>query len=298
MEIRVLRYFLTVAREENITKAAEILHITQPTLSRQIAQMEEELGVTLFKRGTRHLALTNEGVLLRRRAEDILQLVDKTERELVEHEELIDGTVSIGSGELTAVQVFPEIFKAFKEKYPLVRFDIYTAGADQVIERMQEGITDLGILLEPVDISKFDFLRLPTKEIFGAFMRPDDPLAQKESVTPADLLTQPVMLPHRPGVHGQIVNWFGDVYDDLNVVFTGNMSTNMAIMASQGLGVSVTLEGSMPFLNNDEIVFRPLSPELSSTTVLAWKRHQPYGLATTKFIEFAKCFLSIENDDI
>lgn len=288
---------MTVAREENITKAAEVLHITQPTLSRQIAQMEEELGVTLFERGSRRLTLTNEGVLLRRRAEDILQLVDKTERELIEHEELIDGVVAIGSGELTAVQLFPDIFRAFKEKYPLVSFDIYTAGADQVIERMQEGITDLGILLEPVDISQFDFIRLPSKERFGVFMKPDNPLAKKEYVTPEDLLAQPVMLPHRPGVHGQIVNWFGDRYDDLNIAFTGNMTTNMAIMASQGLGVSVTLEGSMPFLDNEKVVFRPLSPELDSTTVLAWKRHQPYGLATTKFIEFIKCFLSIENHD-
>ena len=154
MEIRVLRYFLAVVREESITKAAEMLHITQPTLSRQIAQMEDEMGVKLFARGTRKIVLTNEGMLLRRRAEEILELVDKTERELVEQDEMVEGTVSLGCGDLTAVQLMPDLIRGFHERYPAVTFELYTATADHVKERMDRGVTDIGLLLEPINKEK------------------------------------------------------------------------------------------------------------------------------------------------
>ena len=169
MEIRVLRYFLTVVREESITKAAEVLHITQPTLSRQLSQMEEEIGVRLFQRGTRRISLTNEGILLRRRAEEILQLVDKTEKELVEQEEQVEGRVSIGCGEIASVQLLPEVFRSFREKYPRVSFDIFTAAADLVKEQMDRGLLDLGLLLEPVDVEKYDFIRFDRKENWVVF---------------------------------------------------------------------------------------------------------------------------------
>lgn len=156
MEIRVLRYFLTVVREESITKAAEVLHITQPTLSRQLAQMEEEIGVRLFDRGTRKIRLTNEGLLLRRRAEEILQLVDKTEKELVEQEEQVEGKISIGCGEVASVQMLPDLIRNFHQKYPLVTFDLFTATADLVKEQMDKGLLDFGLLLEPIEMGSFD----------------------------------------------------------------------------------------------------------------------------------------------
>lgn len=152
MEIRVLRYFLTVAREESITKAADVLHITQPTLSRQLAQMEDEMGVKLFDRGTRKIVLTNEGLLLRRRAEEILELVDKTERELTEQEEAVEGTVTIGCGDLGAMQMLPELFRSFHDRYPAVTFDLYTATADHVRDQMERGLIDVGLLLEPINM--------------------------------------------------------------------------------------------------------------------------------------------------
>ena len=152
MEVRVLRYFLTVVREESITRAAEILHITQPTLSRQLAQLEEETGVKLFSRGARGIMLTNEGLLLRRRAEEIVDLIDKTERELLEQDELVDGTVTIGAGELASVQLLAELIKSAGARYPLMRFELFTASADLTKERMDRGLTDIGLLLEPVDI--------------------------------------------------------------------------------------------------------------------------------------------------
>lgn len=247
MEIRVLRYFLTVVREESITKASEVLHITQPTLSRQLSQMEEELGVKLFHRGARKISLTNEGILLRRRAEEILQLVDKTEKELVEQEEQVEGKVSIGCGEIASVQLLPELFRAFREKYPRVTFDIFTATADLVKEQMDRGLLDLGLLLEPVDVEKYDFIRIGMKENWVVLMRPDDPLAGKESITAKDLSSQPLILPRRMRVQSELASWFGDYYEKLNVVFTSNLNTNGAIMVESGLAYSIVVEGAVSF---------------------------------------------------
>lgn len=170
MEIRVLRYFLAVVREESITKAADLLHITQPTLSRQIAQLEEEMGIKLFDRGTRKIVLTEEGLLLRRRAEEILELVDKTERELAKQDEKVAGTVSVGCGDLAAVQMLPELFEAFHRRYPAVTFDLYTATADHIKDRMDRGLTDVGLLLEPVHMEKYDYIRLYQQEQWVVIM--------------------------------------------------------------------------------------------------------------------------------
>lgn len=293
MEIRVLRYFLTVVREESITKASEVLHITQPTLSRQLSQMEEEVGVKLFERGPRKITLTNEGILLRRRAEEILQLVDKTQKELIEQDEQVEGKVSIGCGEIASVQLLPKLFKEFREKYPRVSFDIFTATADLVKEQMDKGLLDVGLLLEPVDMEKYDFIRLDMKENWVVLMRPDDPLTQKECVTAKDLSDLPLILPRRMSVQSELASWFGEYYGGINVVFTSNLCTNGAIMVSNGLAYSLVIEGAIPFWDESKIVYRPLRPALTTTSVLAWKRGQPFGLAATKFIEYTKCFLSM-----
>ena len=293
MEIRVLRYFLTVVREESITKASEVLNITQPTLSRQLAQMEEEVGAKLFDRGTRKIKLTNEGILLRRRAEEILQLVDKTEKELVQQDEQVEGKISIGCGEIASVQILAELFKSFHQKYANVNFDIFTANADLVKEQMDKGLIDIGLLLEPIDIEKYEFIRLSKKETWVVLMRPDDELAKKENVSAKDLSELPMILPRRLNVQGELASWFGDYYADLHVLFTSNLSTNGAVMVKNGLGYSVVIEGSVPFWDQSKITYRPLVPELTATCVLAWKRQQPFSLAATKFIEHAKCFLGM-----
>ncbi len=232
MEIRVLRYFLTVVREESITKAAEVLHITQPTLSRQLAQMEEEIGVRLFDRGTRKIRLTNEGLLLRRRAEEILQLVDKTEKELVEQEEQVEGKISIGCGEVASVQTLPDLIRNFHQKYPLVTFDIFTATADLVKEQMDKGLLDLGLLLEPIEMGKYEFIRLDMKERWVVLMPPDDPLTRKKYVKADELANLPLVLPRRMQVQSELANWFGDYYKNLNILFTSNLSTNGAVNVS------------------------------------------------------------------
>lgn len=293
MEIRVLRYFLTVVREEGINRAAEVLHITQPTLSRQLSQLEEEVGVKLFHRGARKITLTNEGILLRRRAEEILALVDRTERELAERDELVEGRIVIGGGELAAMQVLPEIIEEFHEKYPLVTFDILTGNADMVKEQMEKGLIDIGVLLEPIDIEKFDFIRLREKERWVVLMRPDDSLAQKETVSAKDLENMPLILPRRTNVQNELSNWFGDFFQEQQVLFTSNLTTNSTLMVQRGLAYSLVIEGSIPYWDKEKIAYRPLCPELTANSVLAWKKQQPFSLAATKFIEYMKCLLGI-----
>lgn len=288
MEIRVLRYFLTVVREEGINRAAEVLHITQPTLSRQLSQLEEEVGVKLFHRGAKKITLTSEGILLRRRAEEILSLVDRTERELIEQDMLIEGRIVIGCGELAAVQVLSELIGSFREKYPQVTYDLFTGNADLVKEQMEKGLIDIGVLLEPIDMDKFDFIRLTGKERWGVLMRPDDPLTAKEAVSPKDLEGLSLILPRRTNVRNELSNWFGDSLKNTQILFTSNLSTNGAIMVEKGLACSLVIEGSVPFCDKEKIAYRPLSPELTSNSVLAWKKHQPFSLAASKFIEHIK----------
>ena len=293
MEIRVLRYFLTVVREEGINRAAEALHITQPTLSRQLAQLEEEIGVKLFHRGAKKIALTNEGILLRRRAEEILALVDRTEKELIEQDELVDGCITIGSGELSAVQILPDVIECFRKRYPLVTFDIFTGNADLVKEKMEKGLIDIGVLLEPIDMEKFDFIRLKDKERWVVLMRPDDPLAEKETVSAKDLKGAPLILPSRTNVQNEVVNWLSDSFQESNVLFTCNLPTNGALMVQRGLAYSLVIEGALPFWDKEKIICRPFSPELTTNSVFVWKKQQPFSPAATKFIEYIKCFLGI-----
>lgn len=295
MEIRVLRYFLTVAQEENITKAANALHITQPALSRQIAQMEEEMGVRLFERSTRRLTLTNEGLLLRRRAEEILELVDKTQKELAVQEELIEGTVCIGCGDLAAVQALPELFRAFNQRYPAVSFDLYTATADYVKERMDLGLTDAGLLLEPINIEKYDYIRLNRKEQWVAVMTPDSPLAKLSKIRPSDLKNLPLILPRRENIKSELAGWFGKDFSKLNILFTSNLPSSSSIMVYGRLAYAIVIQGSIAFWDKEKIVCRPLDPPLTATSVLAWKRRQSLSPAASKFIDYARTILQAQS---
>lgn len=294
IETRLLQYFLTVAREQNITNAAKALHITQPTLSRQMAMLEETLGTKLFLRDSRPLALTNEGLLLRRRAEEILELVEKTENELLRHEEQIEGTVSIGCGELAAVRLLTDGIAAFSRQYPRVVFDVYTAAADQIKRRIDDGLTDIGLLLEPVEIERYEYVRLPVKERWGAVVPAGVPLARRGHVTAKDLDGIPVILPSRQKMYDEVANWLGSYYDKLQVIGVSNLGTNAAMMVRAGLGYALIVEGALPFLDRSEICMVPLYPELTATSVLAWKRGQPFSPATERFLEHIKCFIGMK----
>lgn len=288
MELRLLHYFLTIAREENITRAAEALHITQPTLSRQMAQLEEESGVKLFDRsvGTRKIALTGEGILLRRRAEEILELVSKTQHELAEQEGQVQGTVAIGCGEIGSAALLPGLFQGFREKHPLVRFEVFTAANDSICQRMDQGLLDFGLLLGPPAMERYDCVFTGWHEKWVVLMPPDSPLAEKGSITVKDLRGLPLILPR--GLHNgsQLAKWFGRAFHELQPVVISNLTTNKAVLVRQGLGYALVIEGSVPF-DPAYIASRPLSPGLSSTSVLAWKRGQPFSRAATLFQEYA-----------
>lgn len=282
MELRVLQYFLAVAREENITRAAALLHITQPTLSRQMMQMEEELGVKLFRRGRHNILLTEEGMLLRRRAQEILDLTEKTENELRNGEDSVSGVISIGCGETRNMEPLAEMMASFQRKYPEAGFDIYTAIADDVKERLENGTLDLGLLLEPVEISQYHFLRMPLKERWGALMRKDSPLSRKERITPEDLAGVPLIVAKRQSVRNVLENWFGQRAEKLWVASTMNLShNNQSVLVESGMGVALTME----FPNNSEaLCMRPLEPEIVGGCVLVWKKNQAVPAAVARFI--------------
>ena len=226
MELRLLRYFLTVAKEQSFTKAAEQLHITQPTLSRQMAAFEEELGVTLFIRSGKKISLTDEGILLKRRALEILNLEEITLEELKGKEEVVEGTITIGCGEFAAVETLAKICKTYKEKHPLVQIVLHTATADAVYEMMNKGLVDIALFLEPVDTEGLDYIRITDCDHWCVGMRPDDPLAEKEFIKKEDLIGKPLILPERGNVQRELANWFGKDFSKLQIAFTSNLGTN------------------------------------------------------------------------
>ena len=230
MELRVLNYFLTVVYEENITSAAEKLHITQPTLSRQLMQLEEELGVSLFRRGKKKITLTSEGLLLKRRAEEILDLTSRTELELKEQKTLMNGEIAIGGGETQSMRVLADFIKTFSTEYPQVTYKLYSADADDIKDRVNKGLLDICLLTEPVDVDKYDFIRIPQKERWGVIMRKDSPLAQERSVAPEDLLAYPILIPGRALVQNELDNWFGDAYGAVHIIGRYNLIYNAAIL--------------------------------------------------------------------
>lgn len=283
MELRVLRYFLTVVREENISRAADILHVTQPTLSRQLAQLEEELGVQLFIRG-RHLSLTDAGVMLRRRAEEVVALMDKIENEFEEQNE-VGGIISIGSGGLGASQILPAVMESFRKKYPKVQYQFYTNSADFVKERLEQGLLDFGLLLEPIDITKFDYIRMKEKEKWGLLLRADHPLAAKEHITKEDLQSEPLITTNRISLQKELESWMDGSISDLDIFATYNIITNVAMLVNSGAASALTIEGAVNLFEGSKLTFRPLFPELSMTSVLAWKKFQPNFGAAGKFLE-------------
>ena len=292
MELRVLRYFLAVAREENITKAAALLHLTQPTLSRQLMQLEEELGVQLFHRSRYHIVLTDEGMLLRRRAQELVDLAEKTAQEFRKEPEL-RGEVSIGSGDLEGMYVLAELLASFQKLHPQVTYQIYSGNADHTKERIEGGTLDLGLLLEPVDISKYDFIRMPVKEQWGVLVHEDAPLARKEAVTPKDLAGVPLILTRRGLIQQEMERWFGPYAQQLQVNATGNLPYNMALLARQDVGAFLTIRLHCTY---EGLRFIPLSPPLESSTVLAWKKTETFPPAVTALLEhIKKCLTSISD---
>lgn len=290
MELRLLRYFLTVAKEQNFTRAAEQLHITQPTLSRQLAAFEEELGVPLLVRKGKNITLTEEGILLKRRALEILNLEERTLEELKDTQEVVEGTITVGCGEFAAVETLAKICRQYKEKYPRVQIAIHTATADTVYEMMKKGLVDIGLFMEPVDTEGFDYIRIKDSDHWVVGMQPGDPLAEKEYIEKNDLLDKPLILPERMGVQSELANWFGKDFSSLNIAFISNLGTNAGVMVANGLGYAVSIEGASKYWRKELLVQKRLYPEITSSTVIAWRRNIPYSHAVTKMIEEINAF--------
>lgn len=286
MEFRVLKYFLMVAREENITKAAALLHLTQPTLSRQLMQLEAELGVKLFHRSKHSIILTEDGMLLKRRAQEIISLSDKTVQELSHKEDVLSGEIAIGCGETKNMLFLSEQIRKFRQKYPLVQFSIHSAIADDIKERIEKGILDIGLLMEPVDIGKYEFIRMPQKEKWGILVRKDSELAAKESINPKDLTNVPLIMVKRELVKNELASWFGDYYEGLQIAATYNLILNAASMVERGVGVALCFDLGASFY--EDLCFIPLAPTLETGSVLVWKKNQTLGAATSQFMRFLK----------
>lgn len=286
MDFRLLEYFLAVARVGNITRAAEQLHVTQPTISRQLTELEEMLGVSLLIRGKRQITLTDAGILFQQRAEEMLRLLEKTKRDLTDQADLLGGTVSLGCVESCASRMLPEIFQRFSKVHPHVKYELYSADGDDIREKLDRGELDFGILLEPVETAKYEFMRLPYWETWGLVMRTGDPLAQKEALGKEDVLPLPLILPRREIVQDNIAGWFGVTRGQMRVFASQNLLNNAALLAEAGLGYPVCVEGAFLIRGGDALCFRPFVPKRTTGHVLAWKRNRMFHSASSRFREF------------
>ena len=296
MEIRVLRYFLAVAREESITAAANFLHLTQPTLSRQIHDLEEELGQQLLVRKSHRVVLTPEGMLLRKRAEEILTMVDKTESEFRSMETTVSGDVYIGSGETQAIRKIAKIIRQLQKDYPEIHYHMHSGNAPDITDRLDNGLLDFGILIQPADITKYDSLNLPAKDVWGVVMRKNSPLAAKECICKEDLRTLPLLCSRQAVLsqrHGNaFAAWFGADFDKLNIVSTYNLIYNAAVMVEEGVGYAVTLDNLANTSAASDLCFRPLSPRLESGLNVVWKKYQVFSPAAEIFLDRLKAAFS------
>ena len=294
MELRVLNYFLAVAREENFTKAANMLHVTQPTLSRQIADLEQELGVKLFVRSNHNIVLTEDGMILRLRAQEIITLADKTKQDLMQKGETLSGTISIGSGEFRSTEYLAKMIAGFREKYPHVKYEIYSGNAQNIRDYMERGLLDVGLMSEPIDMRKYHFIAMPVKEQWGVFVPQGSPLFEKERVTAKDLAEFPLLTAAGDFNQSRIGKWLGGYREKVENVGTANLPYNKAMLAKENIGVMISINLSCTY---DGLRFIPLSPPLEVSTALAWKKEQMFPAATSAFIDFAEQYAkSITND--
>ncbi|MDO4265322.1 MAG: LysR family transcriptional regulator [Eubacteriales bacterium] len=287
MEIRVLRYFLEVAREENITKSAAYLHVSQPTLSRQLKELEEELGKKLFVRSNYSVKLTEEGMLLRKRAEDILAMVDKTTEEFKALDEINSGDIHIGCAESEGMQFFLRAAKKLQKKYPGIRYHFYSSGTDAVNERLERGILDFAVIVQHVDLSKYNYLRLPSDDTWGLLMRKDSPLAEKPELKLDDLLNIPLIC-SRQSMEEELLKWFGDDLGRLHIAATYDLLFNASIMVREGLGVALGFDKLIYTGRDSDLCFRPLSPGLSSPMYVIWRKYQMFSPVAALLLEELK----------
>ena len=284
MELRVLQYFLAVAREQSISAAAQSLHLTQPTLSRQLIQLEEELGKQLMIRGSRKITLTEDGMLLRKRAEEILELVSRTEKEVMWSEETISGDVYIGTGETDGVRQLARAAKELQEKHPGIRFHIVSGDAVDVCERLDKGLLDFGVLLGDMDKNRYHYIELPMRDTWGVLMRRDSPLAGRETIAPRDLWDKPLLLSRQVDNKSGLYRWLRKEPPELHTVATYNLIYNASLMVDEGMGYALTLD-KLVNTTGSHLCFRPLEPRLELRMYLVWKKSRIFSKAAELFLE-------------
>lgn len=287
MELRVLHYFLAVAREQSISAAADSLHLSQPALSTQLKAMEEELGKQLLIRGTkgsRKVILTDEGMILRKRAEEILSLVKRTEEEIIRSDETIIGDVYIGTGETDIVRLFAKAAKKIQKQYPDIHYHISSGNAEYVLEYLDKGLIDFGLLFGNIDSQKYESIPIPLKDTWGVLMRRDSPLAQKETISPEDLWDQPLIISHQRGDDQYLAQWMRRDISHLHVVATYNLVFNASLLVDEGLGYALCFDKLINTQNSD-LCFRPFSPKLEASACILWKKYQVFSKAAGTFLE-------------
>lgn len=282
MELRVLRYFLEVAREENITAAAESLHITQPTLSKQLMDLEDELGKKLFIRGKRRITLTEDGMLLRKRASEIIELVEKTETDLQKNDELVVGDIYIGAAETDGIKLIAKLCKNLQDKYPNIHYHLFSGNSEDVLEKLDKGLIDFAILFEPSDFKKYNHIKLPVYNNWGLLMKKDNPLAKLEYIKPKDILNIPLIFSKQALDNNELTGWFGHNVEKLNIVATYNLIYNASFFVEEGFGSALTLDN---LVNNPNLCFKPLEPNLKANLVMAWKKYQVFSKASQIFLD-------------
>lgn len=287
MELRVLQYFLAVAREQSISAAAESLHLSQPTLSTQLKQLEEELGKQLLIRGTkgsRKVILTDEGMILRKRAEEILSLVKRTEDEITSSDETIIGDVYIGTGETDIVRFFAGAAKEIQKKYPDIHYNISSGNAEYVLEYLDKGLIDFGLLFGSVDSQKYESIPIPVKDTWGVLMRRDSPLSEKETICPEDLWDKPLIISHQRQDTRYLSQWMKQELSRLNVVATYNLVFNASLLVDEGLGYALCFD-KLINTQGSTLCFRPFSPKLEASACLIWKKYQVFSKAAETFLD-------------
>lgn len=284
MDIRVLQYFLAVAREESITRAAETLHMTQPPLSRQLKDLENEVGKQLLIRGSKKVTLTEDGMLLRKRAEEMIALMEKTKSELSSSDENISGEIYMGSGETEAVSTIAKVAKNLQKDHPFIRYHIYSGDAEHIIDRLDKGLIDFGLLVEPVDIAKYDYIRLPVKDTWGVLMRKDSPLAEKESICAEDLWDKPLILSHQTTISNEMFAWLRKDISQLNIVATYDLIYNASRFVKMGFGYAITLDKLINTSGDSNLCFRPLYPVSEAGLCIVWKKYQFFSRAAEQFL--------------
>lgn len=299
MKLRVLNYFLAVAREQSMIRAAESLHLSQPTLSTQIKNMEEELGKQLFFRsskGSRKVTLTEEGMILKKRAEEILDLVRKAEHEIALSDAVIMGDIYIGTGETEAMKPIARAAKKLQADYPEIHFHITSGNSIFVREKLDKGLIDFGVVYGTADLTRYHMMKIPEQNSWGVLMRRDSPLAEKSVIRPKDLKHQPLILSQQEIPGGELADWLSCNVSELNIVATYNLIYNGSLLAEAGLGYVVGFDKIINTSGDSSLCFRPLEPALENEMCLIWKKYQVFSKPCEKFLSVLRETLGAEDD--